>query len=268
MRFRILGPLEVSDRGQALPVGAVRERTTLAVLLLRANRVVSVADLIDALWPDGPPTTARQQIQTAVSVLRRSLGDAGRGGSGRAPADRRIVTCPPGYLLRVEPTEVDADEFVAAHVAGRAELLAGHPDRAARRLRDALDRWSGRALDGIAVPAVRAAADALDERRVTAVEDLAEAELAAGRYSDLVTELTTLVAEHPFRDRLRAALMRALYRMGRQADALRVYREGRGIMAAELGLEPGHRLQELERAILRADPRLLVDGDRPAFVMG
>jgi len=239
MEFRILGPLRVIDGDTAVTVGGVRERTALAVLLSSANRVVPVADLVDALWPYGPPATARQQIQTTVSVLRRAL-DAGR-----------LVTEPPGYRLRIEPGELDAHEFER-----RVALARGGPGAVADALREALALWRGAAFDGLDAPALRIAAAGLEEQRMAAVEDRAEAELDAGRWGAVVAELTTLAGAHPFRERLRAALMIALYRTGRPADALRSYRDYRRLLVSELGLEPGHRLQSVERAILCADPVL------------
>jgi DNA-binding SARP family transcriptional activator len=251
MDFRILGPLEVADAGVPVAIGGPRERTVLAVLLLRANRVVPVADLVDALWPGRPPATARQQIQTTVSLLRRSLGDPVR------PVDRRrVITGTPGYRLRVEAGELDADVFAARVLRARADRTAGQPARAADGLRDALALWRGRALDGHDAPAVRSAAAGLDERRMAAVEDRAEAGLAAGRHAEVVAEVAALAVAYPLRERLHGALMVGLYRLGRQAEALRVYRDYRRLLVAELGVEPGPPLRAVQRAILCADPAL------------
>jgi DNA-binding SARP family transcriptional activator len=245
MDFRVLGSLEVSDRGAPVAVGGVRERTALAVLLLRANRTVPVADLIDALWPQRPPATARQQIQTAVSLIRRALDD---------PA--RIVTQPPGYLIRVGPDELDAEVFDRRLATVREHVRQGDALGAADGLREALGLWRGPALDGLDAPPLRVGAVWLEERRMAAIEDRAEADLAVGRHGDVVADLAILVARYPYRERLHAALMRGLYRLGRQAEALHAYRHYRRELVSELGLEPGHQLQALERAILRADPAL------------
>ena len=246
MEFRILGPVEVLEAGVRLAVPGPRERTALAVLVLRAGQVVSVPDLIDAIWPDDPPVTSRQQVQTAVSVLRRAIGD-----HRRPVADRRILTHPPGYLLRVYPGELDADRFEAGVARARTELRAGRPGPAAELMRAALAHWRGPALDGLESPVIRAAAGALDERRLSTVEERAEAALSAGRAAEVVAELTRLVAVHPLRERLRGALMLGVYRMGRTSEALAVYRDGRRLLARELGVEPGEPLRALERGMLR-----------------
>jgi DNA-binding SARP family transcriptional activator len=237
MEFRILGPVEVVDAGVRLAIPGIRERTAVAVLVLRAGRVVSVPDLVDAIWPDDPPATARQQVRTAVSTVRRAIGDP-----------LRILTRTPGYLLRVDPGEVDADLFEADVTLARSDLRAGRTGRAADRMRAALARWRGPALDGLTSPVVRAAAEALDERRLSTVEALAEAEPPS---ADLVAELTGLVAAHPLRERLRRALMLALHRAGRTSQALAVYRDGRHLLARELGVEPGEPLRAVERLIRR-----------------
>ena len=247
MEFRVLGPIEVYQSGERLAIPGVRERTALAALLLRAGHVVSVPDLIDAIWPDDPPATARQQVQTAMSVLRRAVGDARRPAAGR-----RILTRPPGYLLLVNPGELDVDLFEAGVALARADQRRGRPGAAADRMSAALAHWRGPAFDGLGSSVVRAAASALDERRLTTIEEYAEAALSAGRNAAVVAELTSLVAAHPLRERLRRALMLALCRVGRAAEALAVYRDGRRLLARELGVEPSEPLQALERSILRA----------------
>ncbi len=261
MDFRILGPVQVAGSDGPVALGGVRERTVLALLLVHANRVVPVTDLVDALWPDGPPVTARQQVQTAVSLLRRTLGDP-----VRPEGQRRIVTLSPGYLIRVQDGELDAGVFTLRVAEARADLATGRADRAAEQLRAALATWRGRALEGLDAPAIRGAAAGLDERRMAAAEDLAEADLAAGRPADVVAEVATLASGYPFRERLRGALMLGLYRLGRQAEALGVYRDYRRLLVADLGVEPGHALRDLERAILRADPALLAPAARPVPV--
>jgi DNA-binding SARP family transcriptional activator len=218
-------------------IGGARERTVLALLLLRANRVVPFDELVDALWPDQPPATARQQVQSAIWQLRRALDD-----TARPAAERRILTSPPGYLIRVHAGELDADTFESSLAAGD--------------LRAALAVWQGPALAEFDAPSVRAGATALDEQRISAVEDLAELDLLAGRCQDVVSQVVRFTDVYPYRERLRASLMVGLYRLGRQADALFCYREYRTLLAAELGVEPGPRLRAIEQAILRADPAL------------
>ncbi len=232
MEFRILGPLEVvGDDGRTIALPAPKVRALLALLLVNRNRVVPSDVLVDELWDEQPPATAAKTLQVYVSQLRKALG-----------ADR-VETAHGGYRLRVDAGEVDADSF--------EQLVAdGRP-------RDALALWRGPALvDVRAERFARTAAERLEEARLAAVEDRIDAELDAGRHGALVGELEQLAAEHPLRERLRAQLMLALYRSGRQAEALEVYRRTREGLAEELGLEPGEELRELEQAILRHDPSL------------
>jgi DNA-binding SARP family transcriptional activator len=234
MEFRILGPLEVVEEGQPVKLGGARQRALLAVLLTRANEVVSADRVIDELWGDTPPKTAANTVQYYVSQLRKALG-----------ADR-IVTRPPGYLIRVEPGELDLERFESLVEEGGAEGL-----------REALALWRGAPLADFAYEAfAQAAIGRLDELRLVALEKRIEADLALGRHTDLVGELETLVAEHPLRERPRSQLMLALYRSGRQAEALEAYQETRRALVEELGIEPGPVLQELERSILRQDAAL------------
>jgi DNA-binding SARP family transcriptional activator/streptogramin lyase len=240
MEFRILGPLEIVDDGRDVPLSGAKQRALLALLLLHANRVVSRDRLIDELWDTSPPETARTALQVHVSQLRKALGR------------ERIVTQSPGYLVRVEPDELDLERF--------EHLLRGveRADSAgtAEALREALALWRGPPLgdlDGSFASAERAR---LDEQRLLALEQRIEAELALGVHAELVPELEELVRENLLRERLRAQLMLALYRCGRQAEALEVYRNGRRLLAEELGLEPGDDLRRLEKAILEQDPSL------------
>jgi DNA-binding SARP family transcriptional activator len=233
VEFRILGPLEVLDDGMPVPLGRGRERALLALLLTHANEVVSVDRLIDELWGSEPPKAAVNTVQYYVSRLRKVLG-----------ADR-IVTRPPGYAVRVEPGELDLERFEG--------LLAEGGDA----VRQALALWRGPALADFAFESFAQAPIArLEELRLVALEQHVEADLAAGRHAELVAELETLVAEHPLRERLRGQLMLALYRSGRQAEALEAYQAARNVLVDELGLEPSPVLQELERAILQQDPSL------------
>jgi DNA-binding SARP family transcriptional activator len=233
VEFRVLGPLEVIDDGRVIVLGGARQRAVLAILLTRANEVVSTERLIDELWGDHPPKAAANAVQYFVSRLRKVLGPD------------RIVTRPPGYLIRVERGEFDLERF---------ELLVGRGDAAA--LPEALSLWRGPALADLAHEAFAAAEiGRLEELRLVALERRIDSDLDLGRHAQVVGELEKLVAEHPLRERLRALLMHALYRSGRQAEALAAYQEARKALV-ELGLEPGRTLQELERAMLRRDVSL------------
>ncbi len=234
MEFRILGPLEVLDEGTPVPLGRGRERALLALLLTHPNEVVSIDRLIDELWGPEPPKAAVNTVQYYVSRLRKILG-----------ADR-IVTRPPGYAIRVEPGELDLERF--------ERLLA---DGSGEAVREAIALWRGAALADFAFESfAQPTIGRLEELRLVALELRVEADLAAGRHAEVVAELEPLVEAHPLRERLRAQLMLALYRAGRQAEALEAYHAARRVLVDELGLEPGPALQELERAILRQDPSL------------
>jgi DNA-binding SARP family transcriptional activator len=242
VEFRILGPLEVVQGRLVLTLGGPRQRALLALLLTKANEVVSVDTLIDALWGARPPRAPANTLQYHVSQLRKLLGSA-----------KTIITREPGYLIRVEPDELDLLRFERLV----AEAEEASPERAAQLLRDALALWRGPPLadlagESFAQPEIRR----LEEVRLTVLEQRLEADLALGHHAGLVAELDGLVRQHPFRERLRAALMRALYGAGRQAEALNVYRQTRETFVEELGLEPSPMLQELEKAILRQDPAL------------
>ena len=244
MQVRILGPLEVWDDGRAVELGAGRQRALLALLALHPREIVATDRLIEELWGGSPPATAWKALQNMVSQLRRTLG-----------ADA-IATRSPGYCLQLEGEDLDARHFERLAVDGR-RVLEDDPRAAAQTLRAALELWRGPALVDFAYEnfAQREIAR-LDELRVGAIEDRIDADLATGGGSKLVPELERLVAEHPLRERLRGQLMLALYRAGRQADALEVYRRGRRALAEELGLEPDDALQRLEKAILVHDPSL------------
>ena len=250
MEFRILGPLEVVEQGRALVLGGSRQRTLLALLLTRANEIVSSDRLIDELWGAEPPRTAANALQYHVSQLRKTLA------SGDA-----IVTREPGYLIRVGPDELDLFRF--ERLVTQAQRAS--PELSAQLLRDALGLWRGPVLADLADASfARAEILRLEELRLGALELRLEADLARGRAAELVAELEMLVRAHPLRERLRAALMRALYGSGRQVEALEVYRETRRLLVDELGIEPSPALQELERAILRQDPALSSQDDLAA----
>lgn len=253
IEFRLLGRVEVRRDGQPVDIGAPKQRAVLASLLLRARRLVPTDQLIDDLWPDHPPTRAAATVQVFISQLRRSLEpDRSRG-----EVATLLVTASPGYLLDIEPDAVDAHAFAGLVACGRAELDAGDPTRAAETLLRAEGMWRGPALADVPVtPFVRAAAARLSELRLGAAEDRIEAELALGRHAALAAELEQRVHRHPMRERLQAQLMLALYRCGRQADALTAYRVARRVLHDELGLEPSVPLRELEQAVLRQDPGL------------
>jgi predicted ATPase/DNA-binding SARP family transcriptional activator len=245
--FSLLGPLEVSRDGQPTELGGQKRRALLAALLLEANSVVSRDRLIEALWGENPPDTARNTIQVHVSQLRKLLPEGA------------LETVPHGYRLVVDPATVDLFEFVRLSEVGRSALAAGEPAAAAEALRAALALWRGAPLADLAWdPFAHAEIVRLEELRLAALEDRFDADLALGRHGQVVPELERLAAEHPLRERLRAQLMLALYRAGRQADALAVYQRARKTLVDELGIEPGESLRKLERAILAHDPSLNV----------
>jgi predicted ATPase/DNA-binding SARP family transcriptional activator len=251
MEFRILGPLEVHDRSGAVRVPGAKERALLADLLVHAGRVVAADRLVEDLWGDTPPGNPANTLQGRVSALRRALGPAGAG---------LVVTSPPGYRLAVEPEQLDAARFQRLVAEADAAAPRDEP-RAARLLEAALGLWRGPALAEFADrPWALAEAARLEELRLAAQEALAELRLAGGGHAELVGELEALVATQPLRERRRGQLMLALYRSGRQADALRVYGETRAILAEELGIDPSPELQRLQRAILTQDPAIAAPG--------
>ena len=253
MEFRILGPLEVWDEGGEVSLGGPKPRALLAVLLLHPNEVVPADRLIDELWGEDSPERAAAALRVNVSRLRKAL-----------PQDV-LTTRSPGYVVRVEPDELDLHRFERLVDEGRSLLARGLAADASERLRDALSLWRGPALADFAYESFAQAAIArLEEIRLAAVELRIDADLALGRHDELVGELEALVAEHPLRERLRRYLMTALYRSGRQAEALDAYQDARRALVDELGIEPSPALQELERAILRQDPSLDVEAPAPA----
>jgi DNA-binding SARP family transcriptional activator len=255
MEFRILGPLEVHDDGGPVRVPGAKERALLADLLVNAGRVVSADRLVEDLWGDDPPGNPANTLQGRVSALRRALGPAGTG---------LVAHRPPGYQLAVDPKQVDAARFKRLIAQARA-LAPAEPGPAVGLLEQALGLWRGPALAEFADrPWAQAEAVRLEELRLAAVETLAELRLAAGEHAGLVGELESLVAAHPTRERLRALLMVALYRSGRQADALAVYQQTRAVLAEELGIDPSPELQRLHQQVLTQDPALEPAGsDQP-----
>jgi branched-chain amino acid transport system substrate-binding protein len=260
MQFGILGPLEVSDEGRRVEIGGHKQRALLASLLLHANEVVSLDRLIDELWGETPPPTAAKTLQAQVSRLRRSLnGDEDPTAHVRGPLQTRGH----GYVLTVEPGQVDADRFQVMLEEARRARAEGKPEEAAEELRRALALWRGPALADFAYESFAQTEIArLDELQLTALEERIEADLALGRHVELVAELEALVTRNPLRERLRGQLMLALYRSDRQAEALHVYQEFRLALAEELGLEPSQGLQRLERQILEQDPELAAPAPR------
>ncbi|GAT64411.1 SARP family transcriptional regulator [Planomonospora sphaerica] len=260
MRFRMLGPLEVRNGERAAALGGARQKSALALLLLHANRTVATSRLLDALWPAGQaPPSARKILQNAVSGLRGALA-----GDGRAAGGAVLVTRPPGYMLMVDPEQVDLHVFERLVAQGRARLARGEYAQAAAALREALDLWRGPALADLAETGVSwPELAAVENARLDATEDYFEAALACGRHHEVVRELEAAVRSEPLRERSCGHLMLALYRCGRQADALETYERTRTALVEDLGVDPGHELRALQRAILNHDPAL-----RPAAAAG
>src|SRR5439155_15922180 len=231
MEFRVLGPLEVVAAGSTFVPSAPKVRALLAILLLHANELVSADRLIEELWSGEPPASAAKVLQTYISQLRAALGA------------ERIVTRSPGYVLRVDEDELDLARFERLRAAGKPS--------------EALALWRGAALADFAYERwAQPEIAALEERRLATLKERFDGELASGRHAFVVGELEALVEQHPLREQLRGQLMLALYRSGRQAEALEVYRDGQRWLLEELGLEPGAALRRLERAILRQDAAL------------
>ena len=250
MEFRILGPLEVLVDGREVPLGGDKQRALLALLLLHTNRTLSNERLIDELWGERPPATAAKTLQVHISRLRKALEQ-------ESGDDGAVITREHGYELRTDSDDVDAHRFERLVGEGRSELAAGRSGHACSLLEQALSMWRGPPLREFAYQRfAELEITRLEELRTGAMEELIEAKLALGRHREVVGELESLIAEQPYRERPRAQLMLALYRCDRQADALQVYQDTRRKLVDELGIEPGERLRELERAILAQDPSL------------
>jgi DNA-binding SARP family transcriptional activator/DNA-binding CsgD family transcriptional regulator len=259
--FGILGPLEVRRSGRAVPLGGPRQRAVLALLLLEANRAVSMDRLAEEVWAGDPPDGWVTTLQTYVFHLRRALEpDRLRGAAGSV-----LVTRGRSYLLRVDREHLDAARFQDGFTAGRAALGAGRYAEGAGTLRQALDMWRGEVLADLADYAfIQPEAVRLEDLRLAALEARIEGDLALGRHDALTAELERLAARHPLRERLHGQLMLALYRCGRQAEALACYRRVRDLLAGELGIDPGEPLRRLHEAVLAHDPALDWDGGRRA----
>jgi DNA-binding SARP family transcriptional activator len=255
MEFRILGPLEVWDEGAEVSLGGRKPRALLALLLLHPNEIVPADRLIDELWGEDSPERAAAALRVNVSRLRKAI-----------PQDV-LTTRSPGYVIRVEPDQLDLHRFERLVEEGRSLIARGLAADASDRLRSALSLWRGPALADFAYESfAQAAIGRLEEIRLAALELRIDADLALGRHHELVAELEALVAEQPLRERLRSDLMTALYRSGRQAEALDAYQDARRALVEGLGIDPSTALQELERAILRQDPSLDLEAPAPARV--
>jgi DNA-binding SARP family transcriptional activator len=246
--FRLLGPLRVLVSGEPRHVGGPRQQIVLTTLLLEANRVVPVERLIEAVWGEDPPATARAQIQMAVWQLRRRFAEW--------TDAELIVSYPAGYAIEVPGSSMDMLRFDQAVAAGREAVRRGDIAAAVKMLRDALDMWRGSAAAGVHSRVVEAAVLRLDEQRLGVLEECLDLELRLGRHHEVIGELKELVRAYPLREGLHAHLMLALYRAGRQAEALAAYREAHRVLTEEYGLDPGEQLAALERAILTNDPAL------------
>ena len=253
VQFRLLGPLEARDGERRVELGRPKQRVLLAVLLVHANHVVSLDRLIEELWGAEPPPQAAASLQTYVSNLRRAL-EPGR--PARAPS-RILVSQPPGYRLVVGAGDLDAARFAALVGEGHRLLEAGRPAAAARVLREGLGLWRGPALAEVADEGfAQAERNRLEELRVAALEDRLAADLDLGGHAAAVAELEELAGRYRFRERLAGLLMLALYRSGRQGEALQAFQAARRALADELGIDPGRWLRQLETGILRQDPGL------------
>ena len=253
MDFRILGPLDVHDGDRQLALGGVRQRALLGLLLVHANEVVSSDRLVDALWGEAGLGEGSKALQVAVSRLRKVIGP------------EVLLTRAPGYELRVEPGELDLHRFERLVAQGRSALAGGDAAAASQTMGEALELWRGPPLDDLSFEAsLQTELSRLEELHLAALEDRIEADLALGRQAELIGELEAMTKRHPLRERLRGQLMLALYRSGRQAEALDVYRDTRRTLVDELGIEPGRALKDLERGILAQDSALEPEARTPA----
>lgn len=251
MRIEVLGPLQVTADGRTIQLAGQRQRALLAALTLELGNVVSLERLVDVLWDTDPPATARVKVQAHVCALRQAIGP------DRPTAGGPLVTRPPGYALGHDGVDLDLAEFDVLTTQAKEASQARQPAAASELYGIALAIWRGPAFADVRSPLIRGAADRLEDRRLLAREAKAEADLALGRSDRVIAELPQWLAAHPFRERMRAMLMLALYRLGCRADALMVYRDGHHLMVAELGLEPGPPLRALHQHILADDPLLL-----------
>jgi DNA-binding SARP family transcriptional activator len=246
MRISVLGSLEIAGPGGVVDVTAPRQRSVLAALLADANRVVTIDHLVDVIWGDAPPSTARSQVHICVSSVRKRLA---RGG-----VHSLVVTRQPGYLAAVDSEQLDLHRFDRFVAGGRRLVAAGHFEEAAQHFADALLLWRGRPFAGVDSSRIQSFAAQIGERRLCVVEDYFDLQIRLGRSGTVISDLMAHIEEYPFRERLRAQLIVALCRTGRRGEALGEYREVRTQFADELGLDPGAELRRLERDILAGCP--------------
>ena len=258
LRFEVLGPLRVLRGDTALPLGPVQRRVVLAVLLLQRNRPIGRQQVIDAVWGKAQPSHAVNLVQRHVSALRMML-EPNR--SARSSSELLSWTGS-GYLFRAPPGSLDLEVFENRLAAARSNRSAGEPAKAAQELHAALQLWRGQICEGLSCPLLDTQRERLTERHISALEDRIDLDINLGNHQEVITELRHLIAEYPLRERLRGLLMSALYRAGRQADALAAYQDARKHLREELGVEPAVALQRLQRQILSADPGL--EPARPA----
>jgi DNA-binding SARP family transcriptional activator len=248
MDFCLLGPLAVRCGGAMITVLPGKQRVVLATLLLNAGRPVRLDDLAEALWTSAPPPSGAVAVQNYVMRLRRALGEVGRD---------RIITQPRGYLIRVDAGELDVSRFEVLLAATRAAAKDRSWDQAAMRAREALELWRGEPLADVDSDVLAAReVPRLTELRLQALEIRLDADLHQGRHAEVIGELRQLAGAHPLRERLHSLLMLALYRDGRQAEALAAYLQARQVLVEELGTEPGAGLRELHQQVLTGDPAL------------
>jgi DNA-binding SARP family transcriptional activator len=249
----VLGPLEVREDDEQLALGGLKQRALLAILALHANEVVSTDRLIDELWGAEAPQTAAKSLQVHVSQLRKVLEPNRRSGE----AGELLCTQSPGYLLRLDPEQLDIERFKRLYDEGREAMSKGNPETAAAKIGEALTLWRGAPLADLTYASfAQSEISRLEEMRLAALEDRIEADLQRGRHTAVIGDLERLIASEPLRERPRRQLMLALYRSGRQAEALEVYRRAHRSLVDGLGIEPGRELKELQAAILRQDPEL------------
>ncbi|PBC84062.1 MULTISPECIES: BTAD domain-containing putative transcriptional regulator [unclassified Streptomyces] len=253
--LRLLGPVELVHEGRSLDLGGPRQRVVLAMLGLNINRTASTEQLIDAVWGDSPPTTARGQIQVAISTLRKQFARAGRPGA--------ITTRAPGYVLGMDTGSVDSLEFDRLVARAREDTRADRIAEAAATLHQALELWRGPALDGLPNGPLQHTAAHLNVTRLTVLEERVRLDLMLARHEEVCAELTALIGQHPLRERLYELLILALYRSGRQAEALEAFQRARKALAEELGIEPGPELRDLAQAVLRQSPALDLPASSP-----
>jgi DNA-binding SARP family transcriptional activator len=260
MRIEVLGPMAVTQSGAFVRLVGQRQRALLAALVLDLGQVVSVPRLVDVLWGDDPPRTARTKLYAHVWALREEFDRALSGSS------TLLTTITPGYRLASNGVYVDLTEFKGLTARGRQALNRQDAQTASELFRSALALWQGQPFADVSSAAIRTAAGALGERRLQALEASAEANLALDRYETVAADLSELLISHPLRERMRALGMLALYRLGCRADALSLYHAGREATIAELGLEPGPNLRRIQQLILRDDPVLASPAETLEFV--